>query len=716
MRTFVGFAACMLVFGASLAGIAQTVDSVAPLGVVRGRTTEVLIRGEGLGGFTRATVAGSGLELGAFVAESDALVRFTVGVGDRAALQPVDVTLEGSGELVLDNAFSVVAGPIELLTMAPAGAARGETVAVEFTGRNLDTVTSMSLGAGITITGYVASSPVFATADVTVTADAFSGARPITLSRSGDVETVENAFSVAGGPLSIIDLDPEIGTRGQTVTVSLQGNNLDTLESVSFGPRIDVRGLEIVSPRIAEATIEIRDDAAIGPRLVEWTTAAGAGSISGKFAVRAGEMAVTRIRPTTGAQGGTTTLSIEGFNLDGIAEVDAGAGITIGAIDSRFAGVAGVELIIAPSAPVGYRDLEITGTNGTVVLDDAFYVTAYVPPPIDLVFDSPVVLGNAQVGSRTSGAFYIENAGLVDEIVEIGPATGDTGIIRMVDPESGNLIDSMTVELAVDATVYVDVVFQPTIRTTNGITVPLTVRDGTAAGEVVVRGTGVAREFLLDPSCPIDFGVIDAGSDVSLSRLDTALSSPTATGATIGGVVLESLSLNDVPLEAIDDYMSFELVRTIPGEGFEWGVTEITPKFTGAAGDYTGTFVIATDRVTAPELPCSFRLTVVGEVAEDTGSDDIGELDAGPDTGSDAGSDTGTDVAEDSSGDSANDVDAAAPDAEDDTALADVADSGDTTNPPGGGGCSAASAGSSRALNLIPALLGLLAIRRRRRA
>lgn len=700
---------------------AQSVDSVAPDLLRRDTTTEIVVRGTALESVTDVGISGVGLVV-SNVAVTETLVRFDVGVGATAATGLRDVVLEiGSDEpVVLSEALEVVPGAISVLSLTPSSAARGDEVTLTVAGSNLDTVQAYDFGDDIDVSGFTTSSATRTTVTIAVGDGAFSGLRAVTASRPGDSFTLPAAFEVTGGLPALASVSPTSLVRDTTAEVTLVGSNLDAIDAVSFGPRISVTGFTVDTPNQARATITVLEDAVSGPRDVTLRAGETSYPFDDAFTVEPGAIEVLAIRPDRLRQGDVTFLAIDGANLDGMTEFDAGEGVTVTAINAAFPTSASVDVEVALDAPVGFRDVRITTGDGSVVVEDGLIIGEYVPPALDVRIPEELDIGDTQIGSYRLGGLLVENGGEQDETVELIGVDGDTDLFSLVEPD-GTRVNRTAVTLGPGDQVTIPVEFSPELRGRTGVQYDVTARGGEEVGAIIVRANGERQELLWALETPYDLGIHPAGERVSLLRVDTVLRD----GVPGRQVLVEDWSLRVTrDGEVVDDpdLFTVDFQSTLAGGELYWGTTEVLWTIQGPAGSYEGALVLHTDSTVAPFVPFAFIIDLEGDGPADTGADtgvDAGS-DAGTDTNTDAGTDANTDVAVDTTGDTGTD---SGTDTSIDTNTDTSADVGadatpsDAGNDDGGddGGCNCAAAPGRGNAGTGLLLLAALAFVRRRR-
>ena len=713
MRTLL-FSLFLLLPTAAVAGVPLTFE---PAALQRGTSTEVIVRTTGLSSVDRVEISGGDLLVSDIIATEE-LLAFQVGTGAQAAIGPRDINIYAGDALLFSDvgALEVVAGRVELLTLDPSLSARGETLTIAVTGTNLDTVESFDFGAGITTSGWAASSPTRGSLQVTVGGEAFSGFRDVVANTASDSATLDAAFQVVGGSLDLGAIVPGSAERGETAEVRIEGENLDTVTNVRFGPRVSVASFEARSPQELVATIEVRRDASAGPRAVELERADGAVSFEDVFTIRRGAIEVLEVRPSALRQGDTTFLTIAGNNLDGLTDVDAGEGIAVTTITATNPTSASVDIEVALDAVVGLRDIRIEGPAGELTIADALTVAPYVRPQPDLRFASEIQIEEVMIGGSGRSGLSIDNQGSLEETFTIEGSEGDLDQFFLVDAD-GQLRESLSVTVAPGELVIVPVWFVPELRGLRGARFVFTWEDPQVEAEYSfdVFGTGTTNDLLFSEESPYAIESVEAGAGVVLPRVFTRLRDGVP-GRQVIIVGSELLLRRDG--EVVEANPVIELFST--SNELYWGLTEVDWSLDLDAGSYDGLLTLETDNPSARYRDLAFTLVVEPGEEADAGGTDAGGTDAGSDAGeTDAGD---TDAGTDAGGADASAPDAGAPDtaegdagAPEDTGTSDdagAADAGDNDGGGSGGGCAVA-AGPSAGLWLL-ALMGALGRRRRR--
>jgi len=147
---------------------------------------------------------------------------------------PFAVTISGATSagtaFQSSNAASLTVNPVaSISTVAPNNGQTGQTLTVAVTGlfsNFLQGSTVAGFGAGITVNSTSVTNATSATAKITISANATTGPRTVTMTTGAEVAALANGFSVspAGGTPAITDFNPKSASIGTLITVT--GTNL----------------------------------------------------------------------------------------------------------------------------------------------------------------------------------------------------------------------------------------------------------------------------------------------------------------------------------------------------------------------------------------------------------------------------------------------------------------------------------------------------------
>ncbi|MFZ1086684.1 MAG: Ig-like domain-containing protein [Terracidiphilus sp.] len=195
--------------------------------------------------------------------------------------------------------LSVLAGVPQLLSATPSLAQAGATANIVITGKfttfqqNFSTV---SLGTGVTVNSVVVSGLAQLTANISVDPNTTPGSRDITVTTNSQTETLSGGFTVTPGTPAITQINPNIGSPSQTVTVTLIGQytNWGAATTASFGPAISVGGaaegaagpVTVTNANTLTASLTIDPNAAFGPVDVIVSTGSEIETVAAGFTVQ----------------------------------------------------------------------------------------------------------------------------------------------------------------------------------------------------------------------------------------------------------------------------------------------------------------------------------------------------------------------------------------------------------------------------------------------
>ena len=620
---------------------------VSPETVRRGLVTNLEVTGRNFSQVEEVSVSGDRMEILEFTGSSD-LLEIQLLVGDRQVSGAQTLTIEFSiaADLVIDDAFSVIPGTPDLFSLTPDALVRASGAAeVTFSGLNLDAVTAVDIGEGITVTDFLADSgdPTKATAMVEVSSAAWSGYYPVTLSSDEGTGVLEGGFSVTAGELIVESVSPESATRGETLIVTCSGENLDIINSADFGYGVSVNNVSVVSPASVEITLVIGEESTpVGTlRTVNLSGDDVSIDVESSFTVNPGLLSVTRVRPDRLTQGTSAEITVEGINLDNLTEFAAGEGIDVMNINalSPLSSVVSVEL--SEEAPLGLRDVTISGEHGSVTIVDGLRILEKVLPPPEINYPDVVDLGSVEIDARKRQNMLFINQTDVDEPLELEITGGDINDFAFYVEEGETLTELnpelMTVTVPANSEQFITVEFRPHLQASSSATVDITAREE-FYGSLTLRGNGFGSVLAFNPVPPVTISPV-LETETGFKQVNTL--SEVSDRVVITEIEVHGERNNSAFPEAAE-LTSVTLSDPLaPEEEYLFGVTLLTIETSYPDGSYEGEIWVHTDRVTAPILALPFVTSVTAveqpEPAPDAFVEQSGDMGASDMGGSDMG-------------------------------------------------------------------------------
>jgi RHS repeat-associated protein len=303
-----------------------------------------------------------------------------------------NVTVTTGPEVVaLTNVFIVTNATALLTQVSPNIGQQGQqNVSVTLTGEFthfVQTITTASFGAGISVASLTVNSPTSATAMLNISAAAAAGVRDITVTTAAEVVALTGGFTVTSGTPALTQVSPKMGQQGQqNVSVAWTGQFTHFVQgttTASFGAGIAVASLTVNSATSATAVLTISAAAAASPRDVSVTTGAEIVTLAGSFTVTKPTPVLIQVSPNTGQQG-QQTLSVALTGLlthfvQGTTTASFGAGISVVSLTVTSATSATAVLNINATAVVGAVNVTLTTGAEVASLANGFAVTAGLP-------------------------------------------------------------------------------------------------------------------------------------------------------------------------------------------------------------------------------------------------------------------------------------------------------------------------------------------------
>ncbi len=177
----------------------------------------------------------------------------------------------------------------EITGFTPTGGFLGQTVLVNFTGRNFQNGATLEVGPdpGITVGNVTVASATVMRANFTIAADATQSRRNIAVTNpNGERHTFEASFGVNGvSPVTVTAITPNTGARGGSFNVTITGTNFTAGAGVT-SPAGSFTNLVVTSGTQITARLTIDGGTATGTHSVTVSDPNGFGnSLVNEFTV-----------------------------------------------------------------------------------------------------------------------------------------------------------------------------------------------------------------------------------------------------------------------------------------------------------------------------------------------------------------------------------------------------------------------------------------------
>jgi IPT/TIG domain len=400
-----------------------------------GETLDVEITAQGthfVNGVSSATFTGEGITINStnVIDATHATANITIAPDAPTGWCDVNVITGTETPEAATWAF-VVSGPY-IEGVYPNSGVRDQTLDVEITGRGTHFVNGTSAatfsGAGITVNSTTVADPAHATANITIAAGATTGWRDVNVITDGESPVeYQNGFEVRR--MYVESMNPCYGSQGQTLDVEIAGRGTHFVNGTSAatfsGDGITVNSTTVADPTHATARITIDPEAPIGWSDVNVITGAETpDACQSGFEVKTrGAARIQSATPYSGCQGQTLNVVIVGEDTAFVAGTSvaafSGDGITVNSTDVTDSIHAVANITIAPDAPSGWRDINVTtGPEVPEVLWSGFWVRGPYIESVDPTSGAPgQTLDVAIVGQDTLFVNGVSAADFGDDII-----------------------------------------------------------------------------------------------------------------------------------------------------------------------------------------------------------------------------------------------------------------------------------------------------------
>jgi len=468
-----------------------TLASLAPASGARLATLNVVLTGTGFANGVSTVNVPAGFTLNSTVVNSATQITANVTIGAGAAFGANNFTVTNTpvGGTSVARTFTVDYPTPTLTGIAPAVGEILQTLNVVFTGTNfIAGVSSVNVGAGITVNSTTVNSATQITANLTITAAAATGVYSFSVSNAapGGGTSATQAFTVTTPAPTLTGIAPASGERLATLNVVFTGTNfIAGVSSVNVGAGFTLNSTTVNSPTQITASITIGGTASTGAHNFSVTNAGPGGGTSAdqSFTVTNPLPTLGAVSPTAGVQGHTQmqlVLTGTGF-VSGSFVTFANPDIAINSttVDSPTQITLSIDIGIA--AAIGAGDVTVT---------------------------------NVAPGGGTSGAqSFSVNAPVAPTLTSIAPASGDrlqtlnvvfTGSdfasgVSSVNVPAGITVNSTTVDSPTQITANISIGAAATLGA-NSFTVTNTPLGGTSGAQTFTVSNPAPTVSLVSPN------------------------------------------------------------------------------------------------------------------------------------------------------------------------------------------------------------------------
>jgi hypothetical protein len=353
--------------------------SILPDEGAQGATLNVTINGTNFSGAS-AVQFGAGISVNSFtVVSSNRIdVNITITPGAATGDRNVTVTTAG-GSYTLVDGFTVKQALPLITALAPNQGRQGETLNVTVTGTNLSGASALQFGAGITVNNFYILSASQITASISISAEAATGSRDVSVTTPGGSFTFSGGFTVKPPLPLITSVEPNEARQGETLSATITGVYFTGASAVQFGAGISVNEFTVIAAGQITASITVSAEAATGSRDVTVTTPGGSFIFTNGFTVKQAFPLITSVEPNQGRQGETLSLTISGAHFNGASAIQFGSGISINSFSVLSSNQISVNITIAPDAAAGGRGVSVATPGGSFTLSNGFTVKQAMP-------------------------------------------------------------------------------------------------------------------------------------------------------------------------------------------------------------------------------------------------------------------------------------------------------------------------------------------------
>lgn len=292
----------------------------------------------------------------------------------------------------------------EVKAVHPAQVAVGETADVVIEGYGLVDAVSLDCGEDITVADFAVEGDARITARISVAPTAAVGRRDLTVWLPARTLTLAGGLEILAPPMAVSGLNPAAAYPGETLTVSVSGENFAAAAGLDFGEGISVDSVAVKEPNLIEAELTLDEAATPGPRDVSVSYGDDSASLTGGFTVMLPPPELAAVGPDAARPGEALAVVIDGRNFRDIKMLSFGDGIAVTGFTVDSAVMLTANINISAAALAGARDITVSNGDGEARLSDGFQV---LPPVVEDDSEaengSEAVSGSVNVGAVAGG-------------------------------------------------------------------------------------------------------------------------------------------------------------------------------------------------------------------------------------------------------------------------------------------------------------------------
>jgi hypothetical protein len=311
----------------------------------------------------------------------------SISIDQLAILGGRSVVATTEGTPVGGAGFTVTPSLALISAVTPNTAKQGDTAQIEITGQNThwSGSTVFQFGSGIIVTKYQVNSATDATVWIAVPALASEGPTYVTATTLGEVANINNGFVIQPGTPYLLSSGPGSLPQQSSAmfTILSQATTWTSANPpvVSYGPGVVLTNVIVTGPTSMTVDGYVQPTTNVGWRNLTVTTGTQILGLNYAFYVSPGPAVINSVIPSTGGQGATLDVTINGTNTHWLTATPQLSfpnvlinGMTVNTDTSISANIT-----INKSAPAGQESLTATTLGEVATGTNVFTITQTQP-------------------------------------------------------------------------------------------------------------------------------------------------------------------------------------------------------------------------------------------------------------------------------------------------------------------------------------------------